>query len=116
MLPAMLHIPTFIYFSQSCMQMMSRIAYQLHCIVATSPALSLQVSSRNSWQSIANLSQQIQNFSLQILHQPVRIDCLGLTVLNAYLMTRVSAVRVEKKNIYVLFHNYFRLQPLSAPI
>lgn len=77
--------------------MMSRIAYQLHSIVATSPALSLQVSSRNFWQSIANLSQQIQNFSLQILHQPVRIDCLGLTVLNAYLMTRVSGVRVEKK-------------------
>lgn len=102
MLPAMLHIPTFIYFSQSCMQMMPRIAYQLHSIVATSPALSLQVSSRNSWQSIANLSQQIQNFSLQILHQPVRIDCLGLTVLNAYLMTRVSGVRVEKK-IYTFY-------------
>lgn len=40
----MLQIPAIIYFSQSCMQMMSRIAYQLHSIVVTSPALSLQVS------------------------------------------------------------------------
>ncbi|XP_060662403.1 gustatory receptor 8a [Drosophila nasuta] len=73
LLPAVLEIPAFIYVSQSCMQLMPRIAHQLHSIVITSPALSLQ----------------IQNFSLQLLHQGVRIDCLGITVLDSYLLTRI---------------------------
>lgn len=72
--------------------MMSRIAYQLHSIVVTSPALSLQVSNPPLTRALLIIisRQQIQNFSLQILHQPVRIDCLGMTVLNAYLLTRVG--------------------------
>ncbi|KAH8418970.1 hypothetical protein KR222_010591 [Zaprionus bogoriensis] len=74
LLPAILQIPTFIYFSMSCMLMMSRIAYQIHSIVVTASSLSLQ----------------IQNFSLQILHQPVHIDCLGMMTLDSYLLTRIA--------------------------
>ncbi|KAM8720713.1 hypothetical protein ACLKA7_006709 [Drosophila subpalustris] len=74
LLPAFLEIPAFIHVSQSCMQMVFRIAFQLHSIVVSSYAVSLQV----------------QNFSLQLLHQPVRIDCLGITVLDSYLLTRVA--------------------------
>ncbi|KAH8303973.1 hypothetical protein KR044_010950, partial [Drosophila immigrans] len=75
LLPAVLEIPAFVYVSQSCMQQVPRIAHQLHSIVVTaSPALSLQ----------------IQNFSLQLLHQRVRIDCLGIAILDSYLLTRVS--------------------------
>ncbi|XP_034483279.1 gustatory receptor 8a [Drosophila innubila] len=74
LLPALLEIPAFIHVSQSCMQMVLRIAYQLHSIVVSSPALSLQV----------------QNFSLQLLHQPVRIHCLGITLLDSYLLTRIA--------------------------
>jgi len=43
LLTALLEIPAFIYVSQSCMQMVFRIAFQLHNIVVSTPALSLQV-------------------------------------------------------------------------
>ncbi|KAH8386833.1 hypothetical protein KR093_002838 [Drosophila rubida] len=76
LLPAVLEVPAFIYVSQSCMQLMPRIAHQLHNIVVTSsPELSLQ----------------LQNFSLQLLHQYVRIDLLGIAVLDSYLLTRVGS-------------------------
>ncbi|EDW00139.1 gustatory receptor 8a [Drosophila grimshawi] len=82
-LPAVLHVVVLIYASQSCMQMVPRIAYQLHNIVANSPALSLQ----------------IQNFSLQMLHEPVRIDCLGIIILDSHLLTR-TACAVSTYMIY----------------
>ncbi|KAH8287046.1 hypothetical protein KR054_001309 [Drosophila jambulina] len=79
LLPALLEIPAFIYASQSCMVIVPRIAHQLHSIVTDSGCC-----------SFPDLSLQIQNFSLQLLHQPVRIDCLGLTIMDCSLLTRVS--------------------------
>ncbi|KAH8274228.1 hypothetical protein KR018_009080 [Drosophila ironensis] len=78
-IPALLEIPAFIYASQSCMLLVPRIAHQLHNIVPDSGCC-----------SCPDLSHQIQNFSLQLLHQPVRIDCLGLTILDCSFLTRVS--------------------------
>ncbi|KAH8356634.1 hypothetical protein KR084_010982 [Drosophila pseudotakahashii] len=78
-LPALLEIPAFIYASQSCMVIVPRIAHRLHNIVTDSGCC-----------SCADLSLQIQNFSLQLLHQPMRIDCLGLTTLDCSLLTRVG--------------------------
>ncbi|XP_052857809.1 gustatory receptor 8a [Drosophila gunungcola] len=78
-LPALLEIPAFIYASQSCMVIVPRIAHQLHNIVTDSVCC-----------SCPDLSLQIQNFSLQLLHQPVRIDCLGLTTLDCSLLTRIA--------------------------
>ncbi|XP_016937252.2 gustatory receptor 8a [Drosophila suzukii] len=78
-LPALLEIPAFIYASQSCMVVVPRIAHQLHNIVTDSGCC-----------SCPDLSLQIQNFSLQLLHQPVRIDCLGLTTLDCSLLTRIA--------------------------
>ncbi|XP_017055498.1 gustatory receptor 8a [Drosophila ficusphila] len=78
-LPALLEIPAFIYASQSCMVIVPRIAYQLHSIVTDSGCC-----------SSPDLSLQIQNFSLQLLHQPVRIDCMGLTILDCSLLTRIA--------------------------
>ncbi|ALC49189.1 Gr8a, partial [Drosophila busckii] len=72
LLPAILEIPAFIFTSQSCMRLVPRIAFQLHNILCSSSSLSLQ----------------LQNFSLQILHQPVRFDCFGTIVLDNYLLTR----------------------------
>ncbi|XP_016986235.1 gustatory receptor 8a [Drosophila rhopaloa] len=77
--PALLEIPAFIYASQSCMVILPRIAHQLHNIVTDSACC-----------SCPDLSLQIQNFSLQLLHQPVRIDCLGLTTLDCGLLTRIA--------------------------
>ncbi|EDX17490.1 gustatory receptor 8a [Drosophila simulans] len=77
--PALLEIPAFIYASQSCMVVVPRIAHQLHNIVTDSGCC-----------SCPDLSLQIQNFSLQLLHQPVRIDCLGLTILDCSLLTRMA--------------------------
>ncbi|KAH8238431.1 hypothetical protein KR032_006811 [Drosophila birchii] len=79
-LPALLEIPAFIYASQSCMVIVPRIAHQLHSIVTDSGCC-----------SFPDLSlQQIQNFSLQLLHQPVRINCLGLTLMDCSLLTRIA--------------------------
>ncbi|KAH8241663.1 hypothetical protein KR038_007399 [Drosophila bunnanda] len=78
-LPALLEIPAFIYASQSCMVIVPRIAHQLHSIVTDSGCC-----------SSPDLSLQIQNFSLQLLHQPVRIDCLGLTIMDCSLLTRIA--------------------------
>ncbi|KAI8033364.1 hypothetical protein M5D96_013890 [Drosophila gunungcola] len=95
-LPALLEIPAFIYASQSCMVIVPRIAHQLHNIVTDSvccscPDLSLQVPYLPFADFISNhFPLQIQNFSLQLLHQPVRIDCLGLTTLDCSLLTRIA--------------------------
>ncbi|XP_030386710.1 gustatory receptor 8a [Scaptodrosophila lebanonensis] len=77
LLPGFLQIPAFIQVSQSCMYLVKRIAYRLHSIVA-----------RNSIGS-SPLSLQIQNFSLQILHQNIRIHCLGIATIDGYLLTRI---------------------------
>ncbi|XP_017063951.1 gustatory receptor 8a [Drosophila eugracilis] len=79
LLPALLEIPALIYASQSCMVIVPRIAHQLHNIVTDSGCC-----------SCPDLSLQIQNFSLQLLHQPIRIDCLGLTILDCSLLTRIA--------------------------
>ncbi|EDW82419.2 uncharacterized protein Dwil_GK25139 [Drosophila willistoni] len=81
-LPALLEIPAFIYTSRGCMEMLPRIAYKLHSITpgptsSSYPTLSLQV-------------KQIQNFSLQMMHQPVVIHALGITILDGYLLTRLA--------------------------
>ncbi|BFG01718.1 gustatory receptor 8a [Drosophila madeirensis] len=78
-LPALIEIPAFIYASQSCMVMLPRIAHQLHNIVTDTGCC-----------SFPELSLQIQNFSLQILHQPLRINCLGITILDCCLLTRIA--------------------------
>ncbi|KAH8402896.1 hypothetical protein KR009_009420, partial [Drosophila setifemur] len=78
-LPALLEIPAFIYVSQSCMVIVPRIAHQLHNIVTDAGCC-----------SSPDLSRQIQNFSLQLLHQPVRIDCMGLTILDCSFLTRMA--------------------------
>ncbi|XP_017156987.2 gustatory receptor 8a [Drosophila miranda] len=77
-LPALFEIPAFIYASQSCMVIVPRIAYQLHNIVTETGCC-----------GFADLSLQIQNFSLQILHQPLCINCLGVTILDCCLLTRI---------------------------
>ncbi|XP_022208628.2 gustatory receptor 8a isoform X2 [Drosophila obscura] len=79
--PALFEIPAFIYASQSCMVMVPRIAHQLHNIVTDTGCC-----------SFPDLSLQIQNFSLQILHQPLRINCLGITILDCFLITRVDCL------------------------
>lgn len=93
----MLEIPAFVYASQSCMVHVPRIAHQLHNIVPSSgscsyPDLSLQVSLPPVLEFSTTYPLQIQNFSLQLLHQPISINCMGLTVLDCSFLTRVGAV------------------------
>ncbi|KAH8344867.1 hypothetical protein KR067_009665 [Drosophila pandora] len=78
-IPAVLEIPAFVYASQSCMVLVPRIAHQLHNIVPSSGSC-----------SYPDLSLQIQNFSLQLLHQPISINCMGLTVMDCSFLTRIA--------------------------
>ncbi|EDW08053.1 gustatory receptor 8a isoform X1 [Drosophila mojavensis] len=74
LLPAVLHIPAFLYTCQSFMQIVPRIAYRLHNIATSCSPVSLQ----------------IQNFSLQILHEQMRIDCMGIVILDNHLLTQIA--------------------------
>ncbi|XP_012161679.1 gustatory receptor 8a isoform X2 [Ceratitis capitata] len=75
MLPAYLEIPSLLLTSQKCMNEVKFIAFELH---------NIRSSVDNSLISI-----QIQNFSLQILHQKIRIDGLGISALDGKMLVSI---------------------------
>ncbi|XP_011185251.1 gustatory receptor 8a [Zeugodacus cucurbitae] len=75
LLPAYLEIPALLLTSQKCMNEVKFIAFELH---------NIRSSVDNSLISI-----QIQNFSLQILHQKIRIDGLGISALDGKMLVSI---------------------------
>ncbi|XP_037937665.1 gustatory receptor 8a-like [Teleopsis dalmanni] len=89
LIPAILEIPVFLLTSKYCMAMVKRITYQLHNIIREAHDI--------------KISMQIQNFSLQILHQHIRIDGIGIAVMDGYMLTRA----VGSVTTYMIFFIQF---------
>ncbi|XP_065365274.1 gustatory receptor 8a-like [Calliphora vicina] len=77
LLPTFLEIPAFLITSKNCMDVVKLITFNLHSII----------SQFNNTNSI--ISTQLQNFSLQILHQRICINGIGITRMDGYMLTRV---------------------------
>ncbi|XP_055911250.1 gustatory receptor 8a [Eupeodes corollae] len=74
LVPAILEIPMFLLTAKSCMNAAKYISYRVHNL-------------KHSADNIA-ASVQIQNFSLQILHQQIKIDGLGIASMDGYMLTK----------------------------
>ncbi|XP_055842745.1 gustatory receptor 8a [Episyrphus balteatus] len=74
LVPAILEIPMFLLTAKSCMNAAKYISYRVHNL-------------KHSADNIA-ASVQIQNFSLQLLHQQIKIDGLGIASMDGYMLTK----------------------------
>ncbi|KNC32520.1 putative gustatory receptor 8a [Lucilia cuprina] len=75
-IPACFQIPVFLITSKNCMDVVKLITFNLHSIVS-------QFENHSSI-----VSTQLQNFSLQILHQRICINGIGITRMDGYMLTR----------------------------
>ncbi|TMW52134.1 hypothetical protein DOY81_002769, partial [Sarcophaga bullata] len=76
LIPVVLEIPAFLITSKNCMEVVKHITFNLHSIIS-------QFNNNNPVLSI-----QLQNFSLQILHQKICINGVGITRMDGYMLTR----------------------------
>uniref|UniRef100_A0A1I8NXI6 Gustatory receptor n=1 Tax=Stomoxys calcitrans TaxID=35570 RepID=A0A1I8NXI6_STOCA len=75
--PAFMQIPMFLISSKCCMDVVKSITLNLHGIIS-------QFNDQN-----IIISTQLQNFSLQILHQEIIINGIGISRMDGYMLTRV---------------------------
>ncbi|XP_073832075.1 gustatory receptor 8a [Musca autumnalis] len=76
LIPAFMQIPMFLISSKACMDVVKFITLNLHNIIT-------QFNNQNT-----SVSLQLQNFSLQILHQNICINGVGIARMDGYMLTR----------------------------
>ncbi|XP_054728918.1 gustatory receptor 8a-like [Anastrepha obliqua] len=94
MLPAFLEIPALLLTSQKCMNVVKFITFELHNI-------------RSSVENTI-ISVQIQNFSLQMLHQKIRIDGMGISPLDGKMLIRIVGSIITYMIFFIQFMPKFR--------
>uniref|UniRef100_A0A1I8M1M1 Uncharacterized protein n=1 Tax=Musca domestica TaxID=7370 RepID=A0A1I8M1M1_MUSDO len=77
LIPSLLQCPMFLIASKCCMNTIQDITQNLHCIDS-------QFGNDKN-----EISIQLQNFSLQILHQNISINGIGITRMDGYMLTRL---------------------------
>ncbi|XP_061395345.1 gustatory receptor 8a [Musca vetustissima] len=91
LIPAFMQIPMFLIFSKNCMDVVKFITLNLHSIIS-------QFNNQNTC-----ISLQLQNFSLQILHQHICINGVGIARMDGYMLTRA----VGSITTYMIFFIQF---------
>ncbi|KAM7349521.1 gustatory receptor 8a-like [Cochliomyia hominivorax] len=91
LLPACMQIPAFLITSKNCMDVVKLITFNLHSIIT-------QCKNQTGI-----ISTQLQNFSLQILHQRICINGIGITRMDGYMLTRA----IGSVTTYMIFFIQF---------